>query len=171
MDREPETPMPRASILQRVPMARFTALLIAGLAGCLDVTSPGPDTSTYALHRIGNALLPAPSFPDPGSPLVLADTLVIPNAVVSQEGAIITHVRVSRLDDQPPVREVRQLEASRREDSLLVNECPVGSFCIAALVESHSTFLVAGDSLFEQIPTNTPREPRVYGRVRSRPRN
>lgn len=167
MDRDPQTP----SIFNSVPMTRFTTLLAVILGGCLDVTSPGPDTSTYTLHRLGNAPLPAPSSPDPGSPLVLADTLVIPNAVISPEGTIITHVRVSRLGDQPPVREVRRLEAARRDDSLLVNECPVGSFCIAALVESHSSFLVAGDSLFEQTPPNAPREPRVYGRVRSRPRN
>ena len=154
-------------------MRDLAGYVLAGslaLGGCLSPTGSNPDTTIYALHRIGADVLPAPSDPDPASSLILADTLFVPHEVGTPAGAILTHVRLSRFSNDPPVREVQRLAAVREGDALLVNECPVDYFCIASLVAASTMFLISGDSLFEQVEAGSARLPRVYGRVPVRPR-
>jgi len=147
-------------------MRVFTAVACAAgfaLSGCTDLVSSNSSETVYALYRIGDDVLPAPSSV-PGITTV-ADTLIIPNAVVTPAGAPLTDIRVTEDAQGTRTRERQRFQANRRADALVVDNCPVGSFCIASLVYAPSAFLFVGDSLFEQVPELSSLKPRVYARV------
>jgi hypothetical protein len=133
------------------------------LSGCTDLVSSDSNEAVYALYRIGDDVLPAPS----GVPgiTVIGDTLIIPDAVVTNAGAALTDIRVTEDAQGTRTRDRQQYMATRRADALLVDNCPVGSFCIASLVYQPSAFVFVGDSLFEQVAETSQNKPRVYGRV------
>src|SRR5258706_14168314 len=67
------------------------AALASGLlvSGCDGVAGPGDAEAVFALHRIGDAVLPAPAGPGTGFPLVLGDTIVMPAYRGRPEAALL----------------------------------------------------------------------------------
>jgi hypothetical protein len=142
-------------------------LLALALAACgFDSTAPGGAT-LYLLRRIGAQPLPAPSYPSPGAPLIVADSLFLsPPPPRDQESFLVTRITVLQTAPGEDSRSSNRFQATLEGSLLTVDNCPIGSFCIASLVYLPDRFLIVGDSLFEQIPTGSPQLPRVYGRVR-----
>lgn len=136
---------------------------VFALGGCTDLVSSDSNETVYALYRIGDDVLPAP-WNVPGITIV-ADTLVIPNAVMAPAGAPLTDVRVTEDAQGTRTKDRQRFQANRRADALVVDNCPFGSACIASLVYQPSSFLFVGDSLFEQVTETSQHKPRVYGRV------
>lgn len=145
----------------------MAALLAGALAGCVgDATAPGGG-SLYRLRRIGTQPLPAPSYPSPDAPLIVADSLLLTAARVrSADDLEVTRITIQRSGAAGDERNVNRYRAALEGDLLIMDNCPVGSFCIASLVYAPSRFLIVGDSLFEQLPQDSPLLPRVYGLVR-----
>lgn len=139
-----------------------------GLSACSDSFEPRATESAYALVRIGDRPLPVWDYPAPGSPAIIADTLLIPAAVAGLDGSPLTEIRVILDSHGTPDRGTQRYLATRRGDALLINNCPWGAACIAELVYSSTAYLFLGDSLFEQVPAASPLAPRVYGLVQPR---
>lgn len=151
---------------------RWYALFVFGLpaSGCEGVTGPGNGASVYALHRIGNAVLPAPGWPGTAYPLVLGDTITIPvSRGRSELSVIVSRVQVFKEENGQVDSNSGRFGAGLWADSLIVDTCPFGALCAAVdLVYNPLRLRVVGDSLFEMLPEGSALKPRVYGRVPAR---
>ena len=147
-------------------------LIVLGLlaSACDDVSGPGGGATVYALVRIGDAVLPAPGWPGTSFPLILGDTLSLPASRPRPDSSlVVSRVQVFKEENGQVDRSSGRFSASRRGDSLIVDNCPFGAMCAAMdLVYSPLVLRFAGDSLFEQLPAGSPLKPRVYGRVAAR---
>jgi hypothetical protein len=142
-------------------------ILACALAACaLDSTSPDGAT-LYLLRRIGTQRLPAPSYPSPDAPLIVADSLLLTAPRPrDQENFLVTHILVTRIPPGGDFRSLDRYPATLEGNLLTVTNCPIDAFCVASLVYLPDRFLIVGDSLFEQIPPGDPLLPRVYARAR-----
>ena len=147
-------------------------LVILGLlaSACDDVAGPGGGAAVYALVRIGDAVLPAPGWPGTNFPLILGDTLALPASRPRPDSSlVVSRVQVFKQENGQIDRSTGRFGATRRGDSLIVDNCPFGAFCAAVdLVYSPFVLRFEGDSLFELVPEGSPLKPRVYGRVIAR---
>ena len=142
-------------------------------AGCGDYGGPSNPGAAWALARVGESHLPV-DIGGGGTPLLLvADTLILDQARVHSQQAILTHVAVEKLGEGAPLRIETRHSYAVVGDMLTFDSCPVDVFCAAAsLVYAPLTFHIVGDSLFQIITTPTATEnsvaprPYVYGRVR-----
>ena len=148
--------------------APFMVGLLA--SGCNSVTAPGDGGVVYALHRIGDAVLPTPAWPGTAFPLVLGDTITIPTSRARPEGSlIVSRIEVFKEENGQVDSNSGRFNATRWADSLIVDTCPLGALCTAVgLVYNPLRLRVLGDSLFEMLPEGSPLKPRVYGRVSAR---
>ncbi len=151
---------------------RLFAALASGLlaSGCDGVAGPGDGEAVYALHRIGDAVLPAPAGPGPGFPLVLGDTIRVPTSRGRPEASlVISRIQVFKDASGRVDTSSGRFSASLRADSLIVDNCPFGALCIAVdLVYNPLILRLSGDSLFQLLPAGSEFKPRVYGRVGAR---
>ena len=144
------------------------ALLLALLAGnaCESPTDSSGIGERYALHRIGNAVLPVPLSKDSPFPRLLADSLTFPEERSRDGNFIFTRVQVFESSVGQSSRSEDRYPGVRNGNTLLLDSCPVNSFCIASLVYAPLEFRLVGDSLVQQLQPDQPQEPMVYGRVR-----
>lgn len=152
----------------QIPWRLLFPVVLAGSAACeYDGSAPDESASLYLLHRIGNQELPAPVFPFPQSPLIVADSISIPVSLTSDAKLItIRRAQVTQLHPGQPQRFAASYHATLAWNVLTVDNCPIDSACIASLVYTATTLLVAGDSLYEVVGPEHPLGPRVYGLVR-----
>lgn len=145
---------------------RAALLLAFALVACGD-DSTGPDGAVlYLLRRIGTQPLPAPAYPSPGAPLIVADSLYLSPSLRDKESFLATRITVYRVNPGTDTRSSNRYQAMLDGSVLTIDNCPIESACIASLVYMPARFLIAGDSLFEQVSQGTPVLPRVYGRAR-----
>jgi hypothetical protein len=152
----------------QIPWRLLFPVVLAGSAACeYDGSAPDESESLYLLHRIGNQELPAPGFPFPQSPLIVADSISIPVSLTS-DAKLITIRRAQVIQQLPgqPHHVAGSYHATLAWNVLTVDHCPLDSACMASLVYSAMTLLVAGDSLYEVVGPENPVGPRVYGLVR-----
>ena len=148
----------------RIPAVSLLALAL--LACGMDGTAPEGDT-LYLLRRIGVQPLPAPSYPSPGAPLIVADSMFLSLTRARDKDSFqVTRITVVRENSGADSRSLSRFLASLEGNLLSIDNCPIDAFCAASLVYVPDEFLIVGDSLFEQVPTDASRLPRVYGRVR-----
>jgi hypothetical protein len=151
---------------------RLVAALASGVlaSGCDGVVGPGDGEAVYALHRIGDAVLPTPAWQGPDAPLVLADRITIPASRGRPEASfVISRIQIFKEVSGRVDSSSGRFSASLQGDLLSVNNCPLGAFCAAVdLVYIPFVLRVAGDSLFEVVAEGSPLKPRVYGRVMAR---
>lgn len=147
-------------------------LVVLGLlaSACDNAYGPGSAAAVYALHRIGDAVLPAPGWPGTNFPLVLGDTITLPvSRPRADSSLVVSRVQVFREENGQVDRNSGRFNATLRTDLLIVDNCPFGAFCAAVdLVYIPLVLRFVGDSLFEQLPEGSPLKPRVYGRVFAR---
>jgi hypothetical protein len=142
------------------------ALLVLGLS--CELTAPGPGASTYALHRIGDALLPISLSPPAPYPRLLADTLVL-SEDRSRATAVMVEMRTAVEESANQVsRTTLQYSGVLSANLLVVDSCPIGYACVAGLVYAPITYAIERDSLVQQIPPGSSQKPSVYGRIRIR---
>ena len=149
----------------------FAALAFGLLAsGCDNPAGPGDGTAVYALHRIGDAVVPTPEWPGSKYPLILADTLtLLTSRPRSGDSLVVSRIKVFKEESGRIDNNAGRFNATLRTDLLVVDNCPIGAFCLAVdLVYSPFVLRVVGDSLYEQVPVGSPLKPRVYGRVAAR---
>jgi hypothetical protein len=137
---------------------------LLGISGCLG-DSTGPEGfELYVLQRIGSR--PLPTYLDASNPnqVVLADTLVVPLRSIRDGGTFV--IRRVQVGQNPP-EAVYRFEGEHRADvtgnSLVVDTCPIGAYCLATLVYAPFTLAIVGDSLVEVLPEGIHRDVRVYG--------
>ena len=137
-------------------------------SGC-DAASPSSGTDVYALYRIGDDVLPAPAWPGAAYPLVLADTLTIPQSRGRDAQIVLGRTQVYQDENGGVSRSTTRHNGQLEADLLVVDTCPLGAYCIAAdLVYQPFELRFVGDSLVEQVPSGSQGKPRVYGRVSRR---
>jgi hypothetical protein len=149
----------------------FAALALGLLTSeCDNVAGPGDGAALYALHRIGDAVVPAPAWPGSKYPLVLADTLtLLTSRPRPGDSLVVSRVQVFQEESGQVDNNGGRFNAVLRADLLIVDSCPIGAFCLAVdLVYSPFVLRVVGDSLYEQVPDGSSLKPRVYGRVGAR---
>lgn len=152
----------------QLPWRLLFPVVLAGSVACgYDGTQPDESASLYVLRRIGNRALPAPGFPWKESPLIVADSITLP-ATLTLDSKVITLRRAQVFQEHSGQVQhfAARYHASLSWNLLTIDNCPIESACIASLVYSATTMLVAGDSLFEVVAPEHPLGPRVYGRVR-----
>lgn len=144
----------------------FRTALLAVSTACLQ-DSTGPEaTELYLLRRIGTRPLPTYLHSSNPADLALADTLAVPLRSIRDGGTfVIRRVQVGQDPPQPVYRFERLHRADVAQGSLVIDTCPLYSFCID-LVYAPFTLTIVGDSLFEVPPAGSNWEPRVYGLVR-----
>ncbi len=129
------------------------------------MTGPASGAAVYALHRIGDAVLPVPLTPPAPYPRLVADTLILPEGR-SREDALTVEVR--NVIEQSATRADRstvRYRATVKGDLLVVDSCPINAACIASLVYAPITYAFVGDSLIQQVAPGSSQKPAVYGRV------
>ena len=149
----------------------FAALALGILAsGCDNPVGPGDGTAVYALHRIGDAVVPAPAWPGSKYPLVLSDTLtLLTSRPRSGDSLVVSRFQLFKEESGRLDADSARFSATLRTDLLIVDTCPIGAYCLAVdLVYRPFVLRVVGDSLFEPVPEGSPLKPRVYGRVAAR---
>jgi hypothetical protein len=152
----------------QLPWRLLFPVVLAGSVACgYDGTQPDESESLYVLHRIGNRELPAPGFPWPESPLIVADSIRL-SVSLANYPKVITIKRSQAYQEHSGqvLYFAGRYNASLSWNLLTIDNCPIESACFASLVYSATTMLVAGDSLFEVVGDGNPVGPRVYGRVR-----
>jgi hypothetical protein len=124
----------------------------------------------YALHRIGDVVLPAPAWPGSKYPLILADTLtLLTSRARPGDSLVVSRGQVFQQENGQRDVSSGRFSAVLRTDLLVVDSCPIGAYCLAVdLVYSPFVLRVVGDSLYEQVPEGSPLKPRVYGQVAAR---
>ena len=145
----------------------WLAVLLAGSAACLHDTTEPVGTDLYLLKRIGTR--PLPTFLQSGSDgqLIIADSLIVPLRSIRDGGTfVIRRVQVGQNPPEPVYRFEGEFHAEVAASTLVVDNCPIGSFCAASLVYAPFTLTIVGDSLVEIVPSGANWEPRVYGLVR-----
>ena len=131
-------------------------------AGCDLLSSPSESAAVYALHRIGDAVLPTPANPPAAFPILLGDTLTIPPFRPGRDEIVVGWVRVyewenGQLETVPIKKQVRI------QDGVLTLEMCKG-FCVNGYVPLQLKFV--GDSLVQQLSSGSQARPRVYGRMK-----
>lgn len=149
---------------------RRTALLLTALglaAACRESAGPSVPHSEYALARVGAARLPISFMGDGTPPFLVADTLRLVEERPHTGRQILRQIIVIRPGpDGRTTRSEAEYAYTIENGTLVYDNCPIGSFCIASLVYAPRVFQIAGDSLFEVVPPGANFQPHVYGRVR-----
>ena len=143
-----------------------TILILSLGVGCGELLSPSPEADIYLLNRIGETRLPAPVSPG-ASDVLYADTLAIVSSRTRRAEPIIRRTRVVRDGEGRLTSSLSHFAFRRRDDLLIINSCPLRSICLAIVLPG-LTLRVVGDSLFEQVPPESPRPPLVFGRIPTR---
>ena len=149
--------------MRRVALGLCTIFVAAG---CTDYTGPSSGRNLYALVRVGAQHLPVPL--DPSTPtLLLADTF----RLTSDRSRRSADSRTDHGDSGRTGRKGGPIDSCSSsikidKETLVFDNCPIGSYCLGNLVYAPRVFQIVGDSLFETVPVGIDRPPHVYGRVK-----
>ena len=140
-------------------------LALLSLAAC-NLLGNSSRENVYALHRRGDEVLPILLSPPAAYPRLLADTLIFADDPGDHAGIVVENRQTFEQSAGQRDHSTTRYPATYQGGMLVMDNCPIGSACIASLVYAPITFAFVSDSLVQQKPVFGNQAPAVYGRVR-----